>query len=287
MTDQEFDFRLLGLIEAPKNPNYTLKPDVVNPNDKIYKLQSQTVPTFVSWANKYPGVWNQGDTNSCTAQSMCAILSYLMNKLDPSRLFQYYNERLVYGNENNINYIDEDSGVNLSSAVKAFFKYGICVENLWPFNTGALYTKPSEACYSAAIQSPFKEALKIETPGSSNPNLVQELIEVIAQGNPVVVGISVYPSFETLETSQSALIPMPSGDSQPLGGHAVPLVGYNTEKEVFIFRNSWGPQWGHLGYALIPFKYIEQYCISAWTIVKTGYVSASESFVSELSAKTE
>lgn len=285
MTKRTFDFSILGLEKAPEFHNYPLVKDPENVEAKTYTYQGQTVPNFVSWAAKYPGVWNQGDTNSCTAQAISGALSYTTGKFDPSRLFQYYNERLIYGEDNHVNYLDQDSGVNLSSAVKAFLKYGICGENLWPFNAGAMFLKPSVTCYSAATKGPLKEALKIQTPGSANSNLINELVEVIAQGNPVIIGIEVYPSFESLETSQTAVIPMPSNNHPPLGGHAVVLVGYNIEKQVFVFRNSWGPAWGHLGYALIPFDYIKEYCISAWVLVKGGYENSSESFVSTLSAE--
>jgi hypothetical protein len=47
-------------------------------------------------------------------------------------------------------------------------------------------------------------------------------------------------------------------------GHAVVLVGYGKGSQYpgngyFIFRNSWGPGWGHQGYGYMPFDYILKY----------------------------
>jgi C1A family cysteine protease len=46
------------------------------------------------------------------------------------------------------------------------------------------------------------------------------------------------------------------GYEQCLGGHAVLCVGYDLDKEVFIFRNSWGENWGDKGYFYLPFAYV-------------------------------
>jgi hypothetical protein len=46
--------------------------------------------------------------------------------------------------------------------------------------------------------------------------------------------------------------------------HSVALVGYGEGKEFpgggyFIFRNSWGPEWGDEGYGYMPFDYVLKY----------------------------
>ena len=63
-------------------------------------------------------------------------------------------------------------------------------------------------------------------------------------------------------------VPMPSGE--PIGGHAMLNVGYDTGKQVYIVRNSWGTDWGDKGYCYFPFAYIEnsQLADDFWVIRK-------------------
>lgn len=43
------------------------------------------------------------------------------------------------------------------------------------------------------------------------------------------------------------------------GGHAVLLVGFDSERKLFIFKNSWGPLWGIQGYGSASFDHIDNY----------------------------
>lgn len=49
-----------------------------------------------------------------------------------------------------------------------------------------------------------------------------------------------------------------------MGGHAISIVGYN--KEGFILRNSWGPNWATRGYTLLPYKEFQN-MFEIWTII--------------------
>jgi C1A family cysteine protease len=53
-----------------------------------------------------------------------------------------------------------------------------------------------------------------------------------------------------------------------LGGHAVLCVGYDMDEQVFIFRNSWGPDWGMNGYFTLPFTFVlcQAFCEDFWVI---------------------
>ena len=39
-------------------------------------------------------------------------------------------------------------------------------------------------------------------------------------------------------------VPMPDPKEQTLGGHAVVMVGYDSNHRLWIMRNSWGTSWG-------------------------------------------
>ena len=49
------------------------------------------------------------------------------------------------------------------------------------------------------------------------------------------------------------------------GGHAVSIVGYTPT--YFIIRNSWGPSWGHKGFAYASYEYATDAFHEAYGIV--------------------
>lgn len=70
-------------------------------------------------------------------------------------------------------------------------------------------------------------------------------IALALQEGPVTLGINWYDSFYS---------PKPNGDveitrtASVVGGHQVCVTGYDSEPDVYTFRNSWGPNWGASGY---------------------------------------
>jgi C1A family cysteine protease len=83
-----------------------------------------------------------------------------------------------------------------------------------------------------------------------------------------VFGFTVYASFEGNEVANSGIVPMPAPGEKVVGGHAVAAVGYDDNKQMFIVRNSWGPDWGLAGYFMIPFAYLTDSNLADdfWTI---------------------
>ena len=70
---------------------------------------------------------------------------------------------------------------------------------------------------------------------------VQEIKRHLAAGTPLVVGIPVYPDFDTL-SEPNPVYDDTSGTQR--GGHAVVIVGYDDRRSAFKIANSWGTDWG-------------------------------------------
>lgn len=80
---------------------------------------------------------------------MAGNLEFLDNKpdrkyTDVSRLFLYYNERALRGNEY------YDSGASLRDGIKTLKKTGYCREALWHYVISRFDVKPSRRCYLEA-----------------------------------------------------------------------------------------------------------------------------------------
>ena len=77
----------------------------------------------------------------------------------------------------------------------------------------------------------------------------------IAGGSPVVGGFLCYENLGAYSTWQDGIVLPPSGACT--GGHAVCFTGYDDEKRLVQFINSWGSYWGDDGYGYLPYSYFE------------------------------
>ena len=183
----------------------------------------------------------------------------------PSRLFIYYNERVI---ENDI---PMDGGAFLRDGMKSLAQQGVCPETDWdyqptpppvdggPFPVGSKpVTQPPQSCYDEAVK------YRITTYQALDQALPQ-LQGCLASGYPFVFGFSVFHSWwDTAPT----VVPYPDNGETLIGGHAVLCTGYDNDKGLFKFRNSWGPAEGENGYFYIPYGYVTsaQYASDFWVI---------------------
>jgi C1A family cysteine protease len=236
-------------------------PDRPDHRDLLYKIikPKLTLPQKVDLTLQCSPVENQGQLGSCTANALVGNLEFLELKenipyLDLSRLFIYYNERLIEGT------VKEDSGATLRDGIKSLVKAGYCSEKMWEYDIKKFAQKPSIRCYLEARHHRIKEYRSLLTQN--------DLLTCLAEGYPFVFGISIYESFESDKVAKTGIIPMPTLSERNLGGHAVMAVGYDRTKQVFIVRNSWGIGWGNKGYFTLPFNYLEKLGSDYWTIRK-------------------
>jgi C1A family cysteine protease len=220
------------------------------------------LPPSVDLRPLCPPVYDQGQLGSCTANSIAGAVQFDRKKQGmapdfiPSRLFIYYNERVIEGTVKN------DSGAQLRDGIKTVATLGAPPETDWPYVITKFAQKPPKTA--------FKDALSDRA--ASYSNLGQSLAQMkgcLASGYPFVFGFSVYESFESQAVAQSGVVPMPDlANEKLLGGHAVLAVGYLEAQQRFIVRNSWGPSWGMKGYFTMPYAYLLDAHLSSdfWTI---------------------
>jgi C1A family cysteine protease len=255
----------MGVDNIRKVGCYGWLPDIPDSRDFMFGAVYQVpavLPTSVDLRLQCSPVENQGQLGSCTANALVGALEYLMIKdnkpfADMSRLFVYYNERVI-------EYTTWwDSGAMLRDGIKTLAKHGVCTENLWPYDTTKFRKKPTKACYKQALNHQILSYQRIDT--------VDEMRACLANGFPFVFGFSVYDSFESQEVAKTGIVHMPKYSERMLGGHAVLGVGYDDSQTRFIVRNSWGTDWGQQGYFTIPYDYLANRNLSDdfWTIKAT------------------
>jgi C1A family cysteine protease len=238
---------------------YGWVPDLPDQRDFLYAAPSevqQKIPKSVDLSKKCPPVYDQGQLGSCTANAIAAAIEFEQKKkFVPSRLFIYYNERVIEGT------VESDSGAQIRDGIKSVATQGAPPEKDWPYVIGKFRDDPPA--------SAFRDAKKDMV--TLYQRLIQDLNTMkgcLASGYPFVFGFTVYTSFESATVARTGIVPMPASDEKIIGGHAVLAVGYDDAKREFLVRNSWGPHWGLKGYFKMPYAYLTTAKLSTdfWTI---------------------
>lgn len=198
---------------------------------------------------------DQGQLGSCASNAITSCYELQVKRLYPdqfknlSRLFLYYNARLI---ENSIDY---DYGITIKDGVRSGHHYGICIEDLWPYDIEKFNVRPTEECYQDAIHRIITEYRRIRT--------VEGILESINNNIPVVIGTAIYSSF-TYVSDLNPVVPIPGYYDKYIGNHAMAAVGYDLKRSMFLVKNSFGNKWGMNGYCLIPFEYAEREFFENW-----------------------
>lgn len=227
--------------------NY-VKSDLSKFADKLHTFQEDICAAAVNVDLRKvfnPPCYDQGQLGSCTANSCVFLVEFQLfretaKEFMGSRLFVYYNERLIEGD------VGQDNGAVVADSINSIAKYGVCPETELPYDISQFAVKPSDACYTCGSEYKCDKFRCVK-------QTFNQLIQALAKGHPVTFGTTLYTSFENV--GSDGLVPLPDVTKESvIGGHCMNICGWNGER--FIVRNSWGPNWGDHGYCYFPKEYI-------------------------------
>lgn len=221
------------------------------------------LPPQVDLRQWCPPVMNQGNLGSCTAHGATGAARYYIIKqgLLPdspmARLQLYYDSRALEGT------INSDAGAQIRDVIKTMATKGVAHESNWPYDEANWAMQPPANVYADA--ETYKALLY--TPVNVDTNAV---MKALAAGHPVVVGLSLYESFDAAYVG--GVVPMPIAGEDTVGGHCMYVVGYGQKPGYFTVRNSWGEDWGDKGDCYIPMGYLAspKYGADYWIVDTFG-----------------
>lgn len=210
------------------------------------------LPPAIDLRPKCPPIFDQGDLGSCTANAIVAAMMMAKSAGDAtappqpmlSRLFVYYNERLLEGS------VGYDSGAQIRTGFKVIATIGCCPEETWPYDVAKYLDRPDQIAYDEASGDEAITYARV-------PQNVGQMRAVLATGMPIVVGFSVFDGFESAKVAATGIVQMPLRVESLVGGHATLVVGYADQLKQWLVRNSWGTGWGIGGYFWMPYEYLE------------------------------
>ena len=244
------------MLVEPKNKQYKVLADLDDWRDFLYTPQLTPLRSIVDlrpWASP---VEDQGHLGSCIGNTVAGAYELLLKKnipdnfVDISRLFVYYNARLLENTER------EDSGAYIRDGVKAAKKYGLCSEKVWPYLINHFNITPSVESYDDAKHRNIKNYYRIAT--------LEDTLDALNHDHPVVFGLKVFEGFNNIEYTKDYILEIPNPEEQPIGGHAMMMAGYDLNRQLVLCRNSFGPDWCMGGYCWIPFEYMRNETFDSW-----------------------
>lgn len=239
--------RKYGFRRAPL-PNFSMRP--------VFRAASDAVfPPKTDLLELQPPPFDQGQEGSCTANSACGEARYLHRLLgiapdaDFARQLLYYLERKDQGSAP-----DDDSGSSIAESVAAMETYGLALESDWPYD-GNFSTTPTDAILAEAAQHKILAAQIVANDPAS-------FKQCIADNRGIMIGFTVFESFENPQFAKDGIMPMPADGENILGGHAVRIIGYDDTMQAngltgyYLVRNSWGEGWALQGNFWMPYDFV-------------------------------
>jgi len=219
------------------------------------------LPAAVDLRRHCPPIYNQLHLNSCSANALAAALRFdeiregRAGIASPSRLFIYYNERVV------AKLVDQDAPVSLRDGYRTIAKFGSCPEAMWPYLVRRFRRKPTPACYRSGRRHVPIGYFRIR-------RAIDDLRACLAEAYPFVFALGVHKSMMRRDVRRTGVVPIPTRRDALIGGHAVVAVGYRHAERQLVFRNSWGSGWGDHGYGYLPYAFVNSPALTwdFWTM---------------------
>lgn len=216
-------------------------------------------------------IQNQGTRGTCVAFSVTSANEYYhfkfakaLYKLSEQHL--YFESKQIDGNDS--------CGTSIASAIEIISNKGQCRSNFWIYRPTTDCNEHGQKPILADLDSSRFKATCLQL----NSSDIMIIKACIVSDGFVCFSIPVFNSwYLSKEVNRTGRITMPIPNETNIGGHAMTIIGFQDDINYpgggfFIFRNSWGENWGKhspygKGLGIIPYEYIRSYCWELFTLV--------------------
>ncbi len=269
-----------------------VRPDRLDLRDREYRPPLLSLPD--AWPlredykelfkiyNNSKMVLNQGEEGACTGFGLAAVINYLFwrdlfdvnhgvvhtkeieGKKVSSKML--YNMARVYDEWKGEDY----EGSSCRGAMKGWHRHGVCNRDTWPHEREIEKKDkkkyPSKDWSKEAVRNPLGAYYRI------NKDSVVDMQAAIKEVGAIYCSATVHEGWWLGETKELQII---EHKPNKRGGHAFAILGYN--EDGFVVQNSWGEEWGYLGFAVLKYKDWVENGNDAWVAVRGARLNLSSS----------
>lgn len=242
---RDYVFKAEPTPSAPSKITHTQKYGVT-------KIPTKTTAVKVAMPASFsvsilPNILDQGNLGNCVANAFYyTVMSQTNKAINLSRLSLYAISRTI-----DYTPLNQDNGTTIRSTCQSIAKYGVCKEEIYPYNIGNFINLPPLAVFQNS------KLFRTFTYSFVSQDLLSIKTCLMTNNAPIIFGIMVYSSFLTTAVAKNGIVPMPNTKTDTFaGGHCMTIVGYNDATQMFTCANSWGTNWGNKGYCYLPYAYV-------------------------------
>ncbi|UCH95466.1 MAG: C1 family peptidase [Candidatus Aminicenantes bacterium] len=225
----------------------------------------EILPPRIDYSDETPEVGDQGDYGSCVGWAAVRGLREWMyqkksgNKVSLSIRFVWMAAKETDHFE--INSFVANAGTSLKTAFKVLKKYGV--------PEAGYYKDDQELIFFRSLKEKrdfFYNASKFRIYNYYMLTTNEMRKFHLAKIGPFVVTVPIDETWQSV--GADGIIP-DEGEDPTIGGHALLVVGYDDDRQLFRFKNSWGKAWGDKGFGYFSYKYAEK---TMWSAIGTDLV---------------
>ena len=243
-------------------------PDRVDVRDFIFPARLTSLPREIVNCGLVPEILDQGTEGACTGFALAAVINFLLaqqerpqDRVSPRMLYELARRYDEWPGEGY-------TGSSARGAMKAWVRHGVCRREQW-----------ADDLRDIGAFTPDIAKVSMNTPGGAfyrvNHRDVRDMHCALAEVGILYITLMVHegwgepgPLTRAVECRdrdgnvQTMNLPVIRRAGRADSGHAVAIVGYT--REGFIIQNSWGPDWGVGGFALLPYEDYMLHATDVW-----------------------
>lgn len=244
-------------------------PDSIDLRDRPYLPAVRVIPAeLLLPAAKIP-VLNQQQTSACTGFALASVVYHL--QLAAKRMPAQYEVSpfMLYSMARRYDEFpgspDADTGSSLRGAMKGWYKHGVCAAGLW--KTMAMPKPVADDKDAAhdwwldAVRRPLGAYYRVDTHSVTDMQVALNEIGILYASAVAHSGWD--EGIKARKSGKSDFWIIPHQKALPSdGAHAFAIVGYT--RDGFILHNSWGPEWGTGGRAILTYDDWTENAMDCW-----------------------
>ena len=210
--------------------------------------------------------WHQRG-QECTGFALAALANYLTRRQLDDRSAASVSRRMLYEMAQRYDGQTGPETSTLRGALRGWSRSGAARDALWPYHPddedGSVHGTLTVARLLDGRHRRLARYRKIRDGDT------EVMKDALADGHPLYVSARLHDGWYRLflrDDDEEPVIEHLPDDRVRDGGHAFVVVGYDDDAAGFWIHNSWGPEWGVEGYALLPYGEWEIRGQDAWVV---------------------
>lgn len=243
-------------------------PDRIDLRDWYYRPALISLPdTLVNCPLiKSAMILDQGREGACTGYALAAVVNFLRVRQKQAAIVS---PRMLYELARRYDEWPGEAyeGSSARGAIKGWVKHGVCPRASWSDGQHGI-VHMTDAVIRQAMAAPGGAYYRIR------PSNVRDMHTALNETGILYATLMVHSGWAdpgggkggkpvVVKTHGTALkLPVIRRSGSADGGHAIAIVGYTPQG--FIIQNSWGPDWGAGGFALLPYEDFLMHATDVW-----------------------